>query len=323
MNVLSGLLLKKQEDGTFRGIRVSRAAPAINHLIYVDDILFFFKADLCSIEKFLDVFDNFGKTSGLVVNPCKCEITFSPNTPNRHKRMMSAACKFKKVDTFVNYLGSCIDEPPRSRRIFDIILDKLNEKLKSWKANLLSQDARVVLIKSVLSFLSLYHLSYFKLTSQEAHKCDLLLSNFFWGSGNGKNSPHMKAWDTICRPKGEGGLGIKKILEFNDALIGKQAWRVISNRDSLLSKIYLAKYSSKDHQYHFVCNSQSSSLVRPICRKINKILAQCSWRVGDGRKTTIGSPIWIPPDSPICIETKFASKALAALQTKSLINGTI
>lgn len=112
-----------------KGIKVSRGAPAINHLIYADDILLFFKADLCSIGKFQKVFDDFGNTSGLHINPVKSEITFSPNTPNRHKKMMATSCKFKRVEQFNKYLGSFIDEAPRSRRIFDIIMEKIHSKL--------------------------------------------------------------------------------------------------------------------------------------------------------------------------------------------------
>lgn len=74
--------------------------------------------------------------------------------------------------------------------------------------------ARVVLIKFVLSSLPLYHLSYFKLSSQEAHKCDMVLSNFFWGTNDGKSSPHMKAWESVCRPKemGRGDLELRECM---------------------------------------------------------------------------------------------------------------
>lgn len=71
-------------------------------------------------------------------------------------------------------------------------MENLHDRLKGWEAHLLSQAVRVVLIKSVLSSLPLYHLSYFKLTKQEAHNCDMVLNNFFWGTNEGRNSPHMK-----------------------------------------------------------------------------------------------------------------------------------
>lgn len=69
MNVLSGLLIKAQEEGKLKGIKVARNALMINHLIYADDILVFFKADLESCQRSKEVFKVFGMTSGLVVNP--------------------------------------------------------------------------------------------------------------------------------------------------------------------------------------------------------------------------------------------------------------
>jgi len=193
MNVLSGLLVKAQNQGSLKGIKVARNAPPINHLIYADDILLFTRADLDTIQHFKKTFDGFGRISGLCINPMKSEITFSPNTPNRFKKMMSRAAAFKCVEKFPKYLGSFVDEEPRSRKIFDVVFDQLQSKLEGWKTKFLSQAARIVLIKAVLTSMPLYHLSYFKLTEKEANKCDSILNNFFWGNHTGGKSPHMKA----------------------------------------------------------------------------------------------------------------------------------
>lgn len=124
----------------------------------------------------------------------------------------------------------------------------------------------------------------------------MAISRFFWGSSQDKASPHMKSWDFICRPKECGGLGIRKMAEFNDALLGRQAWRIVSRRDSLLSLVFFAKYCKDDKNLKFACFPSASPLARPICKKINSIITQCSWRIGNGRKTHLGSTLWITPD---------------------------
>lgn len=106
----------------------------------------------------------------------------------------------------------------------------------------------------------------------------------------------MKNWDFICTPRNFGGLGIRKMAEFNDALIGRQAWRIITHRESLLSKVFFAKYCKDEGNYKFECNSQASSLARPICDKINRMITQCKWRIGTGNSVVVGSPLWITPD---------------------------
>ena len=42
--------------------------------------------------------------------------------------------------------------------------------------------------------------------------------------------------------EGWGGLGFQKVHQFNVALLAKQDWRLITCLDSLLSRVYKARY---------------------------------------------------------------------------------
>lgn len=42
--------------------------------------------------------------------------------------------------------------------------------------------------------------------------------------------------------KAEGGMGFRKLYEFNLALLGKQAWRIVTHPDMLMSRIFNARY---------------------------------------------------------------------------------
>lgn len=198
--------------------------------------------------------------------------------------MLCQASSFRRVEKFNKYLGSFIDGETRSRKIFDDIHESLQKKLASWKPKLLSQASRVVLIKSVLSSIPVYHLSYFALSEKEAKKCDSIIANFFWGNHQNPKTPHMLAWTKICQPKQNGGLGIRAFGDFNKALLGRQAWRIISNRDSLLSRVFMAKYCYDRDNLKFRTTSQASTFARAICNRIEEVVKDCHWRVGNGKE---------------------------------------
>ena len=47
-----------------------------------------------------------------------------------------------------------------------------------------------------------------------------LQRRFLWGGGADQNKIVWIKWETVCRSKEEGGLGIKDIRNFNLALLG-------------------------------------------------------------------------------------------------------
>lgn len=60
-----------------------------------------------------------------------------------------------------------------------------------------------------------------------------LLTRFLWkGNINQKNGAKV-AWETVCLPKSEGGLGVKNMVEWNKAQIIMHLLRVVSKSSSL------------------------------------------------------------------------------------------
>jgi hypothetical protein len=44
---------------------------------------------------------------------------------------------------------------------------------------------------------------------------------------------HWVAWDIMLKPKIKGGMGFKDMRIFNQALLARQAWRLLQNPDSV------------------------------------------------------------------------------------------
>ena len=76
-----------------------------------------------------------------------------------------------------------------------------------------------MLLKSVLSSLPVYALSFFKAPTGIVSSIESILI-FFFGSDDHRKI-HWVDWNTVCGSKEVGGLGVRRIREFNLALLGR------------------------------------------------------------------------------------------------------
>ncbi|KAL9816679.1 putative reverse transcriptase domain-containing protein [Arabidopsis thaliana] len=79
--VLSGLGLKAQANGSLPGLRVAIGSPRLNHLLFVDDTMFFCRIDNKSCLKLKAILHKYELASGKQINQSKSSITFSVKTP--------------------------------------------------------------------------------------------------------------------------------------------------------------------------------------------------------------------------------------------------
>jgi hypothetical protein len=85
-------------------------------------------------------------------------------------------------------------------------------KLGCWRSKMLSYGDMFVLINSVLASLPMVMLSFLKIPKGVRKMLDYYRSNFFWQSDKTKKKYRLTKWNIVCRPMGQGKLGIE-VLE--------------------------------------------------------------------------------------------------------------
>ena len=129
------------------------------------------------------------------------------------------------------------------KREFQGIIDKVHSIIKGWRAKILTQVGRLVLIKSVTAALPSYAMSTFLLPMSFCNELDKIFKNFWWGFPAKKSrNLSLKAWDSLCIPKLLGGLGLRKMREVNLALVTKLGWKLLTKLDCLWVSQLHCKY---------------------------------------------------------------------------------
>lgn len=74
--VLSHLCIKAMNDRSLLGVKIAVQTPAVNHLLFADDSLFFSLANVKAEKKLKSIFSKYEAVSGQAINLSKSTITF-------------------------------------------------------------------------------------------------------------------------------------------------------------------------------------------------------------------------------------------------------
>jgi len=139
-----------------------------------------------------------------------------------------------KLDEFLfMYLGFSIGGDARCLNFWEPVIDRLKSRLFDWKSINLLFGGRLILLKSVLSSLLVYTLSFFRAPSVIISSIESILIHFFWGRGDNHRKISWVNWNSICVSKEVGVLRVQRLKEFNIALLCKWCWRYLMDRNGL------------------------------------------------------------------------------------------
>ncbi|KAG7581014.1 Reverse transcriptase zinc-binding domain [Arabidopsis suecica] len=281
-------------NGRIQGLQISRASPSTSHLLFADDSLFFCKADPTQGREIIDILRTYGEASGQQLNTAKSSVMFGHDVDNTTRNIIKTTIGIHRDGGMGSYLGLPEQIHGSKVQVFSFVRDRLQKRLNTWSAKFLSKGGKEVLIKSVAQALPTYVMSCFLLPKAIRSKLSSAIANFWWKTNENSNGIHWIAWDKLCTPYSEGGLGFRTLEEFNLALLAKQLWRLIRFPNSLLSRVLRGRYFRYSDPLHIGSSNRPSYGWRSIMAAKPLLVSGLRRTIGSGMLTKVWEDPWIP-----------------------------
>ncbi|XP_021638720.2 uncharacterized protein LOC110634121 [Hevea brasiliensis] len=255
-------MLKTKENGSFKGLKLSRPTPAINNVLFVDDTLLFGRATMKEALTIMEIIKK-----------------YSAATDKRSK---------------YKYLGLPSFWGRSKSKALQFIQDRIASKTQSWKQKLLSQAGQETLIKSVLYAIPSCAMTILKFPKGVCNQISSLMSNFWWDIKEKEKKLHWISWRKASQPKTKGGLGFRDINLFNEVCLAKQCWLLLNSPNSLWARILKGRYFPHFNFWEASPTRKGSWIWNSLLTSRDILKEGTRFNISDGTKTLIWFDPWVP-----------------------------
>ena len=207
----------------------------LNHIVIADDLMLFCKGDMQSIQTLCQGVHHFSYSSGLEANYSKLGIYLTGVNDN-FRIQAAGTLDFTFESLPVKYLGMPLTSKRYTVADYEYLVDKMTSRIRCWIAKNLSYTARLQLVNSVLMSISNYWSQTVIFPKRVIDQINAACRLYLWHGEVDNRAPGNVNWEKVCRPKKEGGLGIRHLQVWNLAVVGKIAWHISTMQDSLWVK---------------------------------------------------------------------------------------
>lgn len=218
----------------------------------------------------------FGQASGLITN-CSKSVVY----PIRHEDidvgeiMQGFNCPIKSFPC--TYLGLPLHFRALHRIEFQPLIDKMSNRLSTWKGKFLNKAGRQKLLNTILSSIPTFFLTVFALKKWVIKRIDNIRRGFLWkGSEDTKGGHCLVRWAKVQKSKRLGGLGVLDLELFGRALRLRWLW------------------------YQWTEPDRPWVGTEVPCNEVDKQLFRTSTQVtlGNGQRTRFWESSWIDGQAP-------------------------
>lgn len=165
------------------------------------------------------------------------------------------------------YIGVPLNSTRLKAARYSPLVDKITDFTKKWTGTNLSYAGRTELIKSVLQGIECYWLQVFPLPGTAINRIFRVARQFMWGS---RQAP--MAWETLCLPKTEGGLGLRSLKSCNKTLLTRVLWDIFLKKDSLWIKWVHIIYIGQRTFWEWCTRDRDPQLIKSLVAAQDEML---------------------------------------------------
>lgn len=129
------------------------------------------------------------------------------------------------------------------------LVERITAKIKSWTCKFLSYAGRAQLVRSVLFAIQVYRSSLLILPKGVTKKIEQVMRSFLWKGDDLSKGGAKVAWDSLCLPYKEGGLGFRDVEAWNRAAMVKHIWHLCTDSDHSIWSSWVRNYLIKNRNF--------------------------------------------------------------------------
>ncbi|GJT23006.1 putative reverse transcriptase domain-containing protein [Tanacetum coccineum] len=256
----------------YNEVSLAYSGTNISLLQYADDALFFGEWSRLNAYNLINILKCFEKASGLKVNIAKSKL-YGIGVSRADVDMVASSLGCDHGSLLFLYIGLPVGRKMNKVVSWNEVVNRIRERLASWKAKALSIGGRLTLIKSILGSLPIYYLSLFKALLKVK-------------------------WKSILLDKELGGLGVGCLHSKNLGLLGKWKWCFL-NEGNALWRTVITEFYGPDGGFGTYAGGVISGVWAGILKAVKHIEdidssfnVSFSLKIGNGSNTSFWKDHW-------------------------------
>ena len=160
------------------------------------------------------------------------------------------------------------------------------------------------------------------MTQHVVDRLERIQRNFLWGRSNDVFKFSLVAWEKVVWPVEAGGLGIRKIGLFNQALLGKRLWQFGNEVTRLWRQVIASKYGEASGGWctRVVRGTHGCGMWKNIRKGAKSFFGHVLYAAGEGFRIRFWYDPW---SSPTALKDLYLAMFAIAVDKAAMISDMV